>query len=286
MPGGTGYTSAVPDDPLAALHAGPRLPAATARDLAARPDLAPRLDALLRDDAAWDADDWAVVHATLLLAAMKPPGLLESLVHALDAAERHGIQPLLEEFPHLFATLGRDAIPRLAALSLDSTVALYVRTAANDGLTRIALNDAAARPEVASHLRSVLADDGLELDNEGLIVQEEAAMNLLFFAEARDRKRLEQHLAELLDEDQLDEAVAGVPPWTADPARSPLDFYDRDDLESLDLHFVEEVEDDDLDDGGEEPPPQELFTLPPAGPGRNDPCPCGSGKKFKKCCGK
>ena len=22
-----------------------------------------------------------------------------------------------------------------------------------------------------------------------------------------------------------------------------------------------------------------------ASPGRNDPCPCGSGKKFKKCCG-
>lgn len=22
-----------------------------------------------------------------------------------------------------------------------------------------------------------------------------------------------------------------------------------------------------------------------SGPGRNDPCPCGSGKKFKKCCG-
>lgn len=22
-----------------------------------------------------------------------------------------------------------------------------------------------------------------------------------------------------------------------------------------------------------------------AAPGRNDPCPCGSGKKFKKCCG-
>ena len=21
------------------------------------------------------------------------------------------------------------------------------------------------------------------------------------------------------------------------------------------------------------------------GPGRNDPCPCGSGRKFKKCCG-
>jgi SEC-C motif-containing protein len=25
--------------------------------------------------------------------------------------------------------------------------------------------------------------------------------------------------------------------------------------------------------------------LPDAKPGRNDPCPCGSGKKYKKCCG-
>ncbi len=34
--------------------------------------------------------------------------------------------------------------------------------------------------------------------------------------------------------------------------------------------------------------PQESATHEPAppAPGRNDPCPCGSGKKFKKCCGK
>ncbi|MGR9117332.1 MAG: SEC-C metal-binding domain-containing protein [Gammaproteobacteria bacterium] len=25
---------------------------------------------------------------------------------------------------------------------------------------------------------------------------------------------------------------------------------------------------------------------PPKKPGRNDPCPCGSGKKYKKCCGR
>jgi hypothetical protein len=25
--------------------------------------------------------------------------------------------------------------------------------------------------------------------------------------------------------------------------------------------------------------------MPVAAPGRNDPCPCGSGKKYKKCCG-
>ena len=30
--------------------------------------------------------------------------------------------------------------------------------------------------------------------------------------------------------------------------------------------------------------PREPYRAPPK-VGRNDPCPCGSGKKFKKCCG-
>jgi preprotein translocase subunit SecA len=33
------------------------------------------------------------------------------------------------------------------------------------------------------------------------------------------------------------------------------------------------------------PPPGALTPNPYAGVGRNDPCPCGSGKKFKKCHG-
>lgn len=52
--------------------------------------------------------------------------------------------------------------------------------------------------------------------------------------------------------------------------------------ERLAMHGFEPVfadqGDDDLD--------EELFEPPPAPKvGRNDPCPCGSGKKFKKCCG-
>jgi uncharacterized protein YecA (UPF0149 family) len=36
-----------------------------------------------------------------------------------------------------------------------------------------------------------------------------------------------------------------------------------------------------LDGNGTPPPGTDWSTV-----GRNDPCPCGSGKKFKKCCGK
>ena len=34
------------------------------------------------------------------------------------------------------------------------------------------------------------------------------------------------------------------------------------------------------------PPPVEPFHKAKAEPGRNDPCPCGSGKKYKQCCAK
>lgn len=34
------------------------------------------------------------------------------------------------------------------------------------------------------------------------------------------------------------------------------------------------------------PPPVEPIQRGEAKPKRNDPCPCGSGKKYKQCCGK
>lgn len=34
------------------------------------------------------------------------------------------------------------------------------------------------------------------------------------------------------------------------------------------------------------PPPVEPIKSEKSEVGRNDPCPCGSGKKYKKCCGK
>jgi hypothetical protein len=43
--------------------------------------------------------------------------------------------------------------------------------------------------------------------------------------------------------------------------------------------FSEDDSTDDEDDDREEAP------VVAAKPGRNDPCPCGSGKKYKKCCG-
>ena len=41
-----------------------------------------------------------------------------------------------------------------------------------------------------------------------------------------------------------------------------------------------------LDGGGLFPEKVETYRREEPKVGRNDPCPCGSGRKFKKCCGK
>ncbi len=66
--------------------------------------------------------------------------------------------------------------------------------------------------------------------------------------------------------------------------------------ECVDLSLLGDIEDVEIEMGIRDhratpPSPINLLTgLPEVGPlrrgkvGRNDPCPCGSGKKFKKCC--
>jgi hypothetical protein len=47
---------------------------------------------------------------------------------------------------------------------------------------------------------------------------------------------------------------------------------------------AEDGADEDGSEAGDVGPPGEPFVNPLRNVGRNDPCPCGSGKKFKKCC--
>jgi hypothetical protein len=93
-------------------------------------------------------------------------------------------------------------------------------------------------------------------------------------------------------EDDLKRARANPDaPWRNESDYAPFDdtiaelsdweFVDPDtEADEADLE-----DDDDLDEPWpEEPLPPEPAVNPFKGVGRNDPCPCGSGRKFKKCC--
>ena len=67
------------------------------------------------------------------------------------------------------------------------------------------------------------------------------------------------------------DSLATLAPYEVELVEFALDERLR--LEGLDPVFS-------LEDEEEQEPETEATK-----PGRNDPCPCGSGKKFKKCCG-
>jgi uncharacterized protein len=107
----------------------------------------------------------------------------------------------------------------------------------------------------------------------------EETIALLGFAPLRARVDAARADARLLDESDpewFDQVVADAQANPADPAR----------FAGHGLGYIEDVvaELDEALASDDEAPPGEPVQNPLRDVGRNDPCPCGSGKKFKKCC--
>jgi len=74
------------------------------------------------------------------------------------------------------------------------------------------------------------------------------------------------------------DALAGLSPSETDLVMFALD-------ERLRLHGLAPVFEGGEEEPGHEAQPEPATPAPPQKIGRNDPCPCGSGKKYKKCHG-
>jgi uncharacterized protein len=100
-------------------------------------------------------------------------------------------------------------------------------------------------------------------------------------------------------EDRMPEGWTDRPRFDEDLAEAERAPEDIDRFTQNNLGHIEDVlvsldwtrgTEDAFDEDGEEAPwtdfayPNEPFRNPWRNVGRNDPCPCGSGKKFKKCC--
>jgi hypothetical protein len=106
----------------------------------------------------------------------------------------------------------------------------------------------------------------------------------------------ERVYAEFLDEDDYGELLAAALARPADATRFEDEDlgYIEDVVQALELFPMEDVEEfpgeleefpgGDLEDRGVDWVPGTPARNPWRDVGRNDPCPCGSGRKFKKCC--
>ncbi len=243
------------------------------------PELAPALVRILEDDAVWEDEEsaagWAVIHAAYLLASLRLPGSLDVLLKAVERALDTELELIVEAAPHLFAAYGPAALPTLQAAAADVDRDPYARVFANEAVALIAWTHPEARAGALDLLRASV--DNPACDQE---VRAFAAAELLDFALPEDRRRI----AAAADDDILSEESIDATYEKGPEPRELFDWMTFYDPEEIERRQTEEPAGEEVEEEPQEAPPPPLQPGSPAG--RNDPCPCGSGKKYKKCCGR
>ena len=260
---------------------------------AAAPGLLSMLEAEPGPD--WDDDDprwYGSVHAGLLLCVLREPAALSLFDSILRDPEQDNLQ---EWFGMSIAWYyGPAALPMFSAIVGDPDVDEMCRISASDMLNFIALHHPDVQDIVIQTLRDLLPP----LDETGALVmtniEREDPPELWTWAvnglmDLRDLPSQAQVLA-LYDQDLIyDGIIGGRDDYLAEfkPNANPPLYtrYDEDILKTYE-RLYEEARAEEKRQAREAKQLRGKPTGEPKKVGRNDPCPCGSGKKYKKCCGK
>ena len=236
-----------------------------------------------------DMSGYAPVHAWRGLAQLRATEAIGLLLEMTDPLDTDQDDWYLEEFPYAFAWIGPASMAPLRDYLADDRHGVYPRISAAQGLKELAGRHEEVRDDVVKILCDALArfDQTDESLNAFII-------NGLLELKATDAAELIEraHAADCVDisvngnwntvRKELGVEGLGLVPQhlaTRRPFAAFLSPEHQAMLEGISLSHGES--DAPLDAAVEAP------ALPPESshkPGRNDPCPCGSGKKYKKCC--
>ncbi len=271
------------------------------------------LAALVSDPEAWRQALpawWAPIHATFLLGAIGGPSVVPALLRALEQAYAHNCDWVTCEIPAIMGRLGPSARPPLAAFLADRSHPPYLRAVAAEALAATTLGDAPGAEDPTESdspfalLGSRLVDPDEDEDLRGAVGNTlldfqrwEYKDALLTFARDQERIHRENPLRLLhFTEHDVERAFAKPHPNVDHYRRDWLDFYAPAAIARRQARWAKEAEDAEAhaqaDWTDEDLLEEDLAVILPPTPvvrrepkiGRNDPCPCGSGKKYKKCC--
>ena len=197
---------------------------------------------------------------------------------------------ITEDFGRILASVCDGNIEPIKDIIEDSSLYEYVREQALDSLLILFNNGAVSREQLVFYFKelfngkletdyssvwdslpltcSLIHPEGLE-DDIRKAVEDGKVMGIIAGLDHMERQ-LNRSVKEVLDELKEDEFYSLI---------SERDVYSLEGWVGVD--FDEDFEDEyDYEIPFNIPYKRESFV------GRNDPCPCGSGKKYKKCCGK
>ena len=270
---------------------------------------------IIQDDQYWEADgnkQWMPLHAVKLLGMLADPQALPQLVNTLILAHKVDDDWIMEDLPTVFGRIGPPAINPLEefihAHKRDNKL-WWSRNAAADGLVAIAMNHPHEQeriltflhglfyeeddPEFLSFLVGSLLDLG---DTSSFPVLEEAFDHGIIdeFIINRDdlvyEKKVHRNLYNI-DLLQFYDPVEVSKRQTRWEREKGIKEEKEEKEEEKECHATQKLEQREKSIAIELKRLEiantlnERNVLPIDGKiGRNEPCPCGSGKKFKKCC--
>jgi Protein of unknown function (DUF1186)/SEC-C motif len=250
------------------------------------------------------AQEWHHGHecALAFLAEFRAREAFIPIVEFLEAIRGHeellGGDIITEDVPSILAATFDGNLERLQTLILNESLDEFVRASALKAIGILVTMESVGRDDLSRFL-GVLSE---RLPRDGSTVWNEIVTQILHRRFVEHRKLAEDLIAADLTDwwepEAVSEAFDADEFETSDPAYWLIDDAVEDILDWLDCYWtdegredLEELEDEetlDDEDGGE--PDQEItqpltFIREAPKVGRNDPCPCGSGKKYKRCCG-
>jgi hypothetical protein len=277
-----------------------RLPLEAAQEILNRMDrLEEPLAALLSSDAAWlDSGPawWAPLHATKLLAASGRASAFESVLAAIRRAHAEQREWILLGSTALLSAFGAGCAGSLTIVAEDSAESKALRIDALETLALLAVRGELPVDGVVRVAAALVRNEGV--DAADALSPGGCAALILAHWICKDREK--EVLAALgLDRRSAQRTYPGI--WTL-AKRGDVDVEDLFGSGPLLGWYSPEAIERRAERGSPRtfsdlmkarqwtekpelrPFHDDLRLRPAAKTGRNDPCPCGSGKKFKKCC--
>lgn len=197
---------------------------------------------------------------------------------------------ITEDFGRILASVCDGNIEPIKDIIEDSSLDEYVREQALDSLLILLNNGVVSREQIVFYFKE-LFNGKLETDYSSVWDSLPLTCSLIH------PEGLEDDIRKAVEDGKVMEIIAGLDHMERQLNRSVkevLDELKEDEFYSLiserDVYSLEGWVGVDFDEDFEDEYDYEiLFNIPykrESFVGRNDPCPCGSGKKYKKCCGK
>jgi hypothetical protein len=271
--------------------AGLDIPEALVDQILVRGDAAVApLGEVMLDESLWKDKGprgWGPIHAMHLLGGLKSlqamPYFEQFLVPDRDT------DWITEDMPAILAAHGPGATESLKCIASNRQACAYNRNAAVRALCLIAHRHPVCKPKVVGFLRGFF-DETVAEDHEFLcLIYDDLAG--LRNPEAMDdlRKAKEKGLFTEgpFDWKSMEEIYASmeVPPTISHDDTDPMEYFSSDSLEYFKAKESGNSPDSKTSASVLTALSQEPARRPNPKPGRNQPCPCGSKKKYKKCCG-